>query len=984
MDTVDFLRSVLPSAGIKFLVQIAASGSVGHKGFVDLDKLAAEALRLSAKGKNVYFACAEYAEIKLKKDKNGKDYEVRGGASNAMAAKSLWLDIDVGKANDAASYDTKALATDALKKLITETGLPKPTVVSSGNGFHCYWLFDQMLNKDEWLVLADSFRQVTTKAGFKVDPSRDKDIASILRIPGTLNPKGGKEVKVVNVGEAHPVTYYQEIFKEYLGFAPMAVPIQWGNSLATTVEYPDSSLESIRSQCKTIDWFSKTGAPNSEPLWRACLGVAKFCVDGPELAHQWSKPFDGYSFGETQSKIDNWGGAPTLCDTFRNMSSECQGCTNSCKSPIQLGFITPVETVVDVIAEQNLLTTAVHQVAEDRSQWLPYGYTLQNGALFKMSVDKKTGLTTPKKCATPNFWPIARYKMEDGTYGLRIIMHVKNTEFREFDLPSKHIADGRSLRIILAANEIMVDDEHYTMEFMKSYSDRLRQKLAEVNTFNQYGWTADRKGVLMGDKLISTRGVNSVRLSKTLSSTSSLVDMYEVRGTKQKWIDGVDILYNSLEGSEPYQYIIGTQFGAWLCPLMEASEWNGIPLSVTSDDSGYAKTTTTKIGQNATTYANKTMVADATPAAVIGRASLMGNIPFLVDEITKSIPHGPELSGVLYALSNGRSRIGMKSAGMLREETPPFQLMATMTANKNGIFQLTESNLNPEAAQLRLFEINMMEYPKLASLVKNSPIGDMHREIANDLVNNHSCVMTEEFVTYLIKNMTQVKELLDNTYIKVCTFIGESNGDVTKERFYARHVTCTIVGLIIAKNLGYIRFNIPHLIKWSIKHVRKLRKHAESVRYSAVDKLANMLADFQGFILVTKEYENLHTSKNKTELPMQPLRGSVKARLVLGTAVERGRIIVTSIAVDKWCKENGVDPSAFREQLIEAGYIRQKDPVKFMYIARGVPTVPTAQQRCIELEYALVQGIVSDIGVTPLNTGVSDVTDTNSQNSART
>lgn len=971
MSTAAFLRSVLPDAGVKFLVElISVDNKVipKHTAFEDIDAMASKALELSSKGKNVYFACAEYAEIKYKTLASGRQIQVRGGKDNAVGAKSLWLDVDVGKANDANSYNTRAEAQDAIKSLIKTYSLPAPTIVSSGNGFHCYWLFTEVINKTEWLALADSWRTLIQKAGFKSDPTRDKDIASILRIPGTINPKGNKTVKVLNEGKAYPLQFYKTLFKDILGVDFTNPLMVFGNSLSTAVEYPPSSLEVISTQCKTINWFSKTGAPSSEPLWRACLGVAKFCVDGEQLAHEWSSKFTGYSEEETRSKMDNWNGGPSLCDTFRSLSSECEECPYAVKTPVQLGYTIPKETEIAVVDEPDSTNIVISPTNEIRTQWLPYGVYVQNNALFKMSTDKKTGVTTPKQIAYPNFWPIARHKLEDNTYGLRIVMQVKNGEFREFDLPTKTIVDGRSLRLALAANEIMTDDEYHTMEYLKAYSDRLRQHLNEVNTYSQFGWTPDRKGFLMGDKLITRNGVKQVRLAKDLAERREQINMYEVKGTPEEWIEGVNTLYNTFPNSEPYQYAICSQFGGFLCALMDSAEWNGIPLSLTSTGSGFAKSTAIKIGLNAFLNHKCAEITGSSPKGVIGFASMMGTIPFLVDESTQSLPGGPELNNVLYALSNGRSRLGMKSGGTLRSELAPFKLMCNLTGNKNMYFQLTEAKMNPEATQLRVFEINMAEYPQLEPLKKGSKHKAFHRDIANKLTDSVSSVLTIPFLSYVMGNMDSVKELLNDTYVRVCKDIGDNEGDETKERFYARHVACSIVGLIIAKKLGFLRFNTANLYKWAINHIKKLRQHAAETRYTSVDKLASLLSDFHGYMIVTKEYDELNTRANKTEMPIVPIRDKIKARLVLGSAKERGRLILSASAVDAWCKEHGVDSLDFRNNLEAAGYIRAADKSKPMYLGKGVPTVPTTLQRCIELEYSLVQGIVGESNVvTSLN-----------------
>jgi hypothetical protein len=981
MDTSSFLRLVVPDDGVKFLAEWLPNpdhprgGVFIHHPFVDIDDMADKATQLDSKGRNVYFACASFNEVIYKQTPKGKEYPAGRTQDNALLAKALWLDIDVGKANDANSYDTREQAMEDIKKFVRETGLPTPMIVSSGNGFHCYWLFTDAIPKAEWKLLASFWRQATRKAGIKIDPSRDTDIASVLRPAGTHNPKGNRMVKVVVESVPQDVEYYREILLDYIGSGNAAViqaleVAKLGNSLDIPVEYPPSSMERITQHCQTIKWFKETGAADSEPAWRMCLGIAKHCTDGEELAHEWSSQDDRYDRDETQKKMDLWNAGPSLCEKFREVCSSCDGCTRNVKTPVHLGYdedpvLEPApapreETSAEAAVLEAVETEAPAEVGVEGPEFLPKGFYVLNGSLNKMIPDEN-GVPMPAVVAIPTFWATDRVRLEDSTFGLRIKMEVRQGRYREFDLPQKLIADDRGLRIALAANEIMVKHGKAVQEYMQSYSDRLRQHMEEVNTFNQYGWTADRRGVLLGDKLITLAGTTPVRLSSRLNKNSELMQMFQVIGSAAKWIDGVNTLYNTLPNSEPYQYAICTQFGGWLCPLMESEEWNGIPLALTSGPSGKGKSTAVKIGLNAFVRSTLTTVTASTVLGIATRASSMGSVPVLFDEITGYLKTGDQLSDVLYTLSNGRQRIGGTSAGGERDPLPSFKLMSTVTANRNTLFQLTESKVNPEATQMRIFEIDLDDYPTLASVDNGSDIHSQHTPIVEELLNRTSGVLAEEYLTYIMRNREDVQQQLENMYVRIKKAIGETGGNAAKERFYARHVACTMIGAKIAYRLGYIKFDLKNLMSWSLKHVRKMRKNAAECRSTTSDRLSMMMSDFTGFMLITREYDYLDARHGgRVEEPMITLRGPAKVRVVLGSKQERGKILVTVSAIDRWCLENNMNATEFKRAMVAEGYVRNA-AAKPIYLAKGVPTHPVGKQRCLELEYSLLQGLVGDI-----------------------
>ncbi|TCV86657.1 hypothetical protein [Sulfurirhabdus autotrophica] len=146
----------------------------------DVSTAIARALAISEVGKDVYFACAEYLSANSRM------------AGNASGAWGFWMDIDCGENKAAAGkgYLTEEKALIAVNKFCADTVLPYPThIVSSGGGLHIYWVLDNVAESEMWLAYARRLKAITKALKFLVDDSRTADIASVLRIPGTLNFK---------------------------------------------------------------------------------------------------------------------------------------------------------------------------------------------------------------------------------------------------------------------------------------------------------------------------------------------------------------------------------------------------------------------------------------------------------------------------------------------------------------------------------------------------------------------------------------------------------------------------------------------------------------------------------------------------------------------------------------------------------------------------------------------------------------------------
>lgn len=129
--------------------------------------------------KHQYLACSEFATPKRTSD-------------SALGAYGFWMDTDCGldKSLAGKGYADQAEAHDAFEEFAAAAGLPPSTHrVDSGGGLHFYWMLQTFVPKQRWLEAARSLKVLTEHFGFRADPSRTADIASLMRLPGSLNHK---------------------------------------------------------------------------------------------------------------------------------------------------------------------------------------------------------------------------------------------------------------------------------------------------------------------------------------------------------------------------------------------------------------------------------------------------------------------------------------------------------------------------------------------------------------------------------------------------------------------------------------------------------------------------------------------------------------------------------------------------------------------------------------------------------------------------
>lgn len=138
----------------------------------------------------------------------------RGGIKDTRCFPGLWGDIDIagpGHKHDPAKTEGRPLvptAEDAIK-VVSSSGLPEPTLwVHSGGGLYPWWLLREpyCVEDEEELetlgILSEHWQETLAysakQLGFHYG-TETKDLARVLRIPGTINRKVPNEPRLCHV-----------------------------------------------------------------------------------------------------------------------------------------------------------------------------------------------------------------------------------------------------------------------------------------------------------------------------------------------------------------------------------------------------------------------------------------------------------------------------------------------------------------------------------------------------------------------------------------------------------------------------------------------------------------------------------------------------------------------------------------------------------------------------------------------------------------
>ena len=265
MPTTELLEAVLPSEGWYCIVGLKKGGTPKQTFHETLESAEQEIARLLEQEYDAYFACSKY------------ETNTSRTQPNAKYIKAFWLDIDCGDGKD---YPDQAAGLKALKEFCKQVNLPRPTLVNSGRGLHVYWRLTNTISAEEWKPVAERLKYLCEEYEFHADPARTADLASILRVPETLNFKDDPP-KPVQLMALAPEVEYEEI-KSKLGvlIAPpeFQLPKQQLNELTKALANNEEKwfkviiAKTIKGEgCAQIAKIATEQDTVDYNLWRAAL-----------------------------------------------------------------------------------------------------------------------------------------------------------------------------------------------------------------------------------------------------------------------------------------------------------------------------------------------------------------------------------------------------------------------------------------------------------------------------------------------------------------------------------------------------------------------------------------------------------------------------------------------------------------------------------------------------------------------------------------
>ena len=899
MITTNFLKSVLGELGHYCIVAIKGSRRV-QTFYSAIDSAIQAAIKADADGFDAYYGLATF-----------KTDESRTNA-NVEQMRSFFLDLDCGETKD---YPTQQAALDDLRRFCKELSLPRPTLVNSGRGIHVYWPLTEPVSRETWLPVAERLKALCKEHNLMADPVVTADSARILRVPGTHNYKDTppKSVEVVGHLSAH-VDF--EAFKAILGEDIFAEAQKFTPRESSSVMDALSGNHASRFKTIMIKSVNGTGCQQllnaytkqeevSEPIWRAALSIAKFCVDGPMAVHKLSEKHPDYTAEATEAKVDLIKG-PYKCTRFDEYSGGiCPECphwarlkTHPNQSPIFLGHeiveATEEDNMVEVVIEPSdpndpdepdVVRKAIVHIPTYPA---PY-FRGKNGGVYRRHRTEEGDI---EQLVYHNDIYVVR-RVRDPEIGEAVILnlHLPHDGVREFTVPLTAIASKDEFKRQLAMHGVAMLKMDDLMAYITQWVNDLQMKTVAQEAHRQFGWTKGMKSFVLGDKeYFKDHWVENY----PTKATRKLYGAFTPKGTLEGWKEMAEF-YNR-PGFEMHQYVLCSALGS---VLMEYTPIHGVNLHIHSKDSGLGKTTAMMAGLSIWGDPEQLMNKESdTFASKMNRAEVLKNLPFFNDEMTNA--HPKDLSDFAYMLHSGKQRNRMSGNGNEeRMRGEPWRLLGVSSGNTGMLERIALWKALPKAEAQRILEhqakkIHFETKEETDRFSESIPMNVGH--------------VGPMFVQYIMRNHEGVGQLLD----KVQQITDKEAGLVAENRFWSVHMACTLSAGTLAKKMGLINYDMKALREWAVNMAKAGKVTVREMNEDPVATIGDYLAENVNNVLRLKSTDDLRKQDNGLDpMPDAMPRGNLVARV----ETDVHKIYFMLKPLREWCGKQQINYAALIEGL---------------------------------------------------------------------
>lgn len=844
------------------------------------------------------------------------------GSMNAVALKSLYIDVDVKPG----AYKTTEEALAATQKFIADSGMPMPTacVASGSGGFHLHWTLTEALKKDKWQLLANALALCAQTNGLIIDGGCTIDAARVLRVPETLNyklePAAPVSLMSLSPGDI-TLSELAPALKKYIGVTPAGkpvaplpemtiprkAPIIGVSDLAAGIEevYQPKDIDDVARSCEFIKYALDTnGADYDNPKWFLTLRVAQFCTDGRAVAHDLSSGHAGYSEQATDIEFDRAErdhiergiGWPSCAKIDAVGSAYCKSCKYFPQGKSPLHFATPEPIAQNQpVKNASMAHTTPHTILN--SIPIPYQRDI-DGFIWVSIQDEDTGQAVDTKICD---YPMIDGWLQDNPWTLHFKTVTSLGKRTKVEFPLAEFGTMGGVGKVLSSHGLVMTDTKIkaTKEFLMAWTQHLQQQKDAVVSSTPFGWSF-ANGKLEGFTYAGRVWSNGSDRPAALSDPT-LTSQYSPHGELAPWVTAAKMITD--QGRPALDIILASAFAG---PLVHFTGREGVAIAAYSSESGIGKTTVLRVAQAVWGHPIKAAngMAD-TSASVLNKLGRLKHLPIYWDEF-KGDRDTESYTKVVFTVSGGKEKNRL-NANITQREAGDWQTVLVSTSNDSLVDSIAKQMKSTTAGLYRLFEYPV---PPAKSALPEAVVSRM----IGELNNNFGCAG----LVYA-KFLGEHSKRIANDVAMIQDMVGNELKSEKEERFWTATAAVVLAGAKFANECGLTQIDEAALKAFlydTVANMRELVSDAPTDMKNAMS-VSTILAQF---LNAMRTRHTLYTDKLNIGAGKPPPRKIVGDTskldgIYIQVGVEDRLMRISSTHLSRWMSERDYSRHAFTEAL---------------------------------------------------------------------
>ena len=861
LTTQQFLERVLPDAG-PYCVAYPVIRKDGQKAYAHVacktitDAVAAAKRICFTQAKDAYFAVHGLIKGAIW-DQDKQRLRVSRTHDNMREGRCFFFDLDVGDGDKKHKSREEALV--ALERFVFRTGLPYPLVVSSGGGYHVYWLLERAIPSAEWRAYADRMRWLAATNGLKADPARITDQASVLRVVGTKNFKPDVQAKVVALTEGDitdtdefiaKLTAKTENFTPLTNLINKSRPTQVGN-LGTLFDGRCTPVQEVYDACAQMREVRDRMGMVIEPMWKAFIEVMMWTEDGEDEVHEVSKGDPRYDAAETQAKIEHGRKFSTMgCGKIEHDSGNdlCQSCPfhglKHGKNPLDIANkewakkVQPSAQPTPVQLQQGVTPIKAPCLP-------PHPYTLGNGGVCISKLDPAQQAVVEKILLPYHLFPIAKFRgsrSEPGYSTWCVTLPLEGQVTFRIDDEAFHdlrqfAGQMMNAGVIIANANVVTEVKAYMLHYLHT----LQKQIVAGKLYDHYGWdyADDGKPTSKQAFVLDKRAFDIKKNEWTPVSMSASMKGADAwmgqDGTLDAYLDAMKFYNRPQWRHIQFFYLCGM-----ISPWFYATGEHGVVISANGPPGASKSSALMAVGAmwgnpDIGQYVISGAQGKSTMLGRQERFQMLPNHPICLDEITLQANEAIAQLAIEASQPGGRIRLDSKShmrdmRGGVSNHTILVSTNTSMVAAINAV------NMSGQAALARVIEIL---FPKGKTADKTEADKFVRKLRAN---YGHAGPALLEAL------LPDTKDIEKEIHAASDALNAELQLQPS-ERFFGFTVACVMVIGRRAAKLGLHPFDMDAVKAWIVEvQLPFQREHSsnQAERSSPTELLSGYLMKFQG------------------------------------------------------------------------------------------------------------------------------------------